>query len=135
MYAQRFELVCNNAEQNLLTMSTAHGFSGLLIDSDDVSDYARALALVMRPDLLVPSTDLAAIILTVWCAAEAVRVEPSGVDADGALRESVRLGDHEMLCTPVGVYTGRTPGGHTGGVFMDVFVGELVIRPRVGSMI
>lgn len=137
MYASRFELI--SASQNddvpILTMSLTLGFSGLLIDGDDVSDYARVVKVRMRNDLALDQfgrnlDDMAVILATLWCPKEALSVDPTGVGADGRLVERYFLGSHELLTPPDALTSTES------GYLIEVFVGELVIRSAtVGSMI
>ena len=138
MYAHKFELVTGNVRDDvpILTMSLTMGFAGLLIDGDDVSDFARVIKVAMRTDLALDengeeATDTAVIVATLWVHNDALAVEPDGVSESGGLVETFHVGKHELLTPP-----NPTRTGPSGGTFVDAFIGELAIRPMsVGSMI
>lgn len=138
MYAHRFELVTASVRDEIpvLTMSLTMGFDGLLIDGEDVSGFARVVKVAMRTDLALDDegnadTDTAVIIATLWVNRDALAIEPIGVNTDGSLAERFLVGKHELLTPP-----NPAKDGPAGGMFVDAFLGELVIRPtEIGSMI
>lgn len=135
-YAHRFELVTPPAadEYPILALSLTMGFPGLVIDGEDVSDYARVVSVGMRSDLAVDAggggaEDVAVIIVSMWCEKEALSVEPTGVRDDGTLVERYYLGKHDLLTPPQPLRSTAS------GYIIECYVGELVVRPQVESMI